>query len=234
MSGEPKKGTGFWNKVVNAKVWQLVLGALIVAAVSVSLTVTVNAVNEDNNARHAEADSQTSTAAPDDGQQKRQQDKPRKSRRGNLVKKVGDVAAIKTKTGKTIASWTLTKIDTAPECDADRDKPTNGHYVTLSFDVETADASTDTEQDLPLTLGSPAVWRYYLKDGTQWSGNPAGDYGAGCIADGNELLPGTIGAGTKASGTVVFDLPSTDGILVYDGGSFSGGWEYSLNAEHSA
>ena len=233
MSDESKKKTGFWNKVVNAKVWQLLLGTLIVAAVSVSLTVTVNAVNEDN-ARHAEADSQTSTAVPNDGQQKRQQDKPHKSRRGNLIKKIGDVAAIKTKSGKTIASWTLTKIDTAPECTVEQAKPTNGHYVTLSFDVETSDASTDIEQDLPLFLGSPAIWQYYLKDGTLWNGNPAGDsYGSGCIADSNELLPGNVGAGTRASGKIVFDIPSTDGILVYNGGSTNGGWEYSLSAEHS-
>ncbi len=99
----------------------------------------------------------------------------------------------------------------------------------LSFDVKTADASVDTEGSLPLSLGSPAVWRYYLKDGTLWNGNPDGDYSGSCI-DSNEALPGNIGAGTRASGKVVFDLPSTDGVLVFDQ-SLSGGWEYSLSDE---
>lgn len=225
------ENNSFWNRNISAKLWQLVVGAVAVAVVSVSLTVTVDAVHGDN-ARRSESNSEAGVSTSENDRLK-DATQSRKSKRGNLIKKVGDVAAIKTKSGKTIASWTLTKIDAAPQCVADsgvaEKQPENGHFVVLSFDVKTADASVDTEGSLPLSLGSPAVWRYYLKDGTLWNGNPDGDYSGSCI-DSNERLPGNIGAGTRASGKVVFDLPSTDGVLVFDQ-SLSGGWEYSLSGE---
>lgn len=61
--------------------------------------------------------------------------------------------------------------------------------------------------------------------GTCKFGDPAPEYA--CLTD-TETLPGSIGPGTQASGKVVFDIPSTDGILVYSDGP-SGGWEYPLS-----
>lgn len=107
-----------------------------------------------------------------------------------------------------------------------------GIFVTLSFGVKTADSSADIDKHLPLSLGFPGVWNYYLKDGTLWNGDPAGDYSESCL-DSTETLPGTIGAGTRASGKVVFDLPLTDGILAFDE-SLSGGWEYLLDGNHAS
>lgn len=227
------KTNSFLNRTVPVKIWQLIVGAVAIAAASILLVVMADAVNG-NNGQQGGTSRETNASVSGNGQSKTTS-KSRKSKRGNLIKRVGDLSMVKTTSGKTIASWTLTDIDVAPKCVADsgqsEKQPENGHFVVLSFDVKTANASADIDKHLPLSLGSPGVWKYYLKDGTLWNGNPAGDYSESCLAP-TETLPGTIGAGTRASGKVVFDLPSTDGILVFDE-SLSGGWEYSISGNGS-
>lgn len=43
-----------------------------------------------------------------------------------------------------------------------------------------------------------------------------------------DMLPDTIGPASKAQGKLVFDLPTTDGYLVYKDGDVTG-WEYPLS-----
>ena len=230
MEGNMSKNSIDNNGTVTVKTWQLIVGAILVMVISVASTIGVGTIlNGQRSKPSAEGSSAPSASNGDRGKTQR---KSTKSKRGNLVKGIGDKAAILTTDGKEIASWEVTSIDTNPTCDSGNGQSANGHFVVLTFDVVTSDASVDTNHTLPLSLGSPAIWQYYSADGSQWNGDPSGNYMQSCLTNSTELLPGSIGAGTHATGKVVFDLPSTDGVLAFST-NLDGGWEYDLSKGQS-
>ncbi|PWG59368.1 hypothetical protein [Bifidobacterium catulorum] len=204
---------------------QLVIAAIIVAAVSVACTLTVTAVINDNRARTTASESyrkpEKASSSPTTTS--------KKSERGYLIKHIGDKAAYtKSQNDRTeIASWTATKITLDPPCKGATDqwnnygKPKNGHFVTIDFTVQTTPQMRDSNISI-FTLGMQGAWKYIEKDRTQWSGNPMNSVTANCVPEQNRL-PDSIGPAVKAKGTVMFDLPSTDGYLVFDNG-----FEYPL------
>lgn len=170
-----------------------------------------------------------------------QTEKPKTSSRGNLIKRIGDTASIyKSQADKTLlASWTVTNITLDAPCvpayEGAETSPANGHFVVLDITVETT-SDFDSDSYGPLGLGAPGYWTYIQNDGTQWNGNLDGTSSKittyTCLPE-NQRLPQIIGQGVKAQGKVLFDLPSTDGYLVY--GNESGhGWEYPLAGHASA
>ncbi|MDF7665691.1 hypothetical protein [Bifidobacterium sp. ESL0745] len=156
----------------------------------------------------------------------KQAQEPKKSSRGNIVKHIGEEAGISGKDGKDVADWTVTNIVIGPQCDGpNKENPQAGHFVELDINAVTT-ADFDPNKLGSLSVGEPYMWKYIQKDGTQWNGMPGSTAAESCMAD-TEKLPSTINKGIKAHGKVVFDLPSTDGTLVYtQGGSL--GWEYPL------
>ena len=127
-----------------------------------------------------------------------------------------------------IASWTATKITLDSPCNGSKDqwsnygKPKNGHFVTIDFTVQTTPQMKDSDISI-LTLGVQGAWKYIEKDGTQWNGEPMNSVTANCVPE-QDRLPDSIGPAVKARGAVMFDLPSTDGYLVFDNG-----FEYPLS-----
>ncbi|NMM98080.1 hypothetical protein [Bifidobacterium olomucense] len=216
--------------VVVLKWWQLIIAAVVVVALSVGMTITVGMVIRDNEQRSATAEDykKPEKAEP------QQKEEPKTSSRGNLIKHIGDVAGISASAGSSdlIAQWTVKNIiidaPCTPAYEGASTTPSNGHFVMLDIEVETT-SEFDSRYG-QLALGSPAVWTYIEKDGTQWNGNLDGTIDNmpvySCIPD-NERLPGTIGQGVKAEGKVMLDVPSTDGYLVYKNGA--NGWEYPLS-----
>ncbi|OXN01442.1 hypothetical protein [Bifidobacterium vansinderenii] len=143
-----------------------------------------------------------------------------KNERGHLVKHIGDTAMYTKSQSSTepLAEWTATDITIDYQCTADYSEQShNGHYVAVNFDVQTQPEFTQSS----LYLGAMGGWKYIQKDGTMWNGIPEAE--TVCMPQ-EEQLPGSIGAGVKAQGKVLFDLPTTDGYLVYDDT-----WEYPLS-----
>lgn len=166
----------------------------------------------------------TSKAAQDEGQPP---SKIQRSSRGNIVKQIGEEAGISGPDGKDVATWTVTSITKDAKCTNPAAKqPEHGHYVVLDISAKTT-SKYDPNEYSSLSVGEPYMWKYIQRDGTQWNGMPGSSQAAECMAE-TENLPHTINQGITATGKVVFDLPSTDGILVYPHpGSQS--WEYSLS-----
>lgn len=229
MGEEPSK-----HHAVTLKVWQLIVALVVVAAIAVACTVGVNMVMRPDpkptptvTASDETMDSKVKET-PEQKKEKQEQ-KPEKSVRGNLVKRVGDVASIvKSPASKTpVASWTLKGVTVDQLCSTPYAEPAeNGHFVALDFDVTTGEDLTDHFM-MPLNLGVSAQWMYYLKDGTLWNGMRSGTTVYNCLPE-TETLPQSIGNATKASGKVLFDLPTTDGILVFSPYGDGTGWEYNL------
>lgn len=148
------------------------------------------------------------------------------AQRGHMLKKWGEEAGSTDPMNDAIlARWTLDNPNLDVQCDAQVSQPaTNGHYVSLDANVEASpDLSKGHTGDFDITYG----WSYYLADGTKFNGHvDSGDYGAfSCLQESETIT--SVGPGEKATGKVVFDLPSTDGTLVFESDGL--GWEYPLN-----
>lgn len=232
------------KSVVVLKWWQLIVALIVVMALSVGVTVGVNLLMRGNDSGSqsvpvAEPKQEQPQKAQPDSSESTQ---PKGNSRGNLVKKIGEVAGItKSTTDRTeVATWTVNSITLDAPCEPTYEgaetTPVNGHFVMFDITVETT-AEYDESEFGTLTLGSPAVWKYIQKDGTQWNGRPDGTISKpttySCLPD-DQRLPGTIGQGVKVHGKVMFDLPSTDGYLVYTQGGATTGWEYAISERSDA
>lgn len=217
------------------KWWHLLIAVIAVAALSVGCTLlAVNLTKPD-----AEASSEPETQQPVNPQESEPKENPEipkaeTSERGYLVKRIGDKSALLKPDGETeIASWTLTGIDVDASCTAEYSQPSeNGHFVILSFDVETGKDLIEVH-GYPFMLAAGGQWQYYLADGTLWNGAPVYGNAPSCLAQ-TERLPDSIGASTKASGKIAFDLPTTDGVLVFSDNGGIDGWEYPLKEHPTA
>lgn len=159
-------------------------------------------------------------------EQAQQQPEPETSERGNRVKHIGDTAYIYADASKKTewARWTVTNITLDAPCTNEYAEPSeNGHMVVMDVTVQT---TKDLPTDQPLYLGVTGDWQYVLKDGTI-SNAPVNGSAALCLPRA-DVLPDVIGTASKAQGKIVFDLPTTDGYLVYKDGDVTG-WEYPLS-----
>lgn len=160
-------------------------------------------------------------------EQAQQQPEPETSERGNLVKHIGDTAYIYADTSEKTewARWTVTNITLDAPCTNEYAEPSeNGHMVVMDV---TAQTTKDLPTDQPLYLGAPGAWQYVLKDGTISNAPVQGSASTMCLPQA-DMLPDTIGTASKAQGKLVFDLPTTDGYLVYKDVDATG-WEYPLS-----
>lgn len=159
-------------------------------------------------------------------EQAQQQPEPETSERGNRVKHIGDTAYIYADASRKTewARWTVTNITLDAPCTNEYAKPSeNGHMVVMDMTVQT---TKDLPTDQPLYLGVAGAWQYVLKDGTI-SNAPVQESAELCLPRA-DMLPDKIGTASKAQGKLVFDLPTTDGYLVYKDG-YDTGWEYPLS-----
>lgn len=159
-------------------------------------------------------------------EQAQQQPEPKTSERGNVVKHIGDTAYIYADASRKteLARWTVTNITLDAPCTDEGAEPSeNGHMVVMDVTVQT---TKDLPTDQTLYLGVTGYWQYVLKDGTI-SNAPVNGSAALCLPQA-DMLPSEIGPASKAQGKLVFDLPTTDGYLIYKGG-YATGWEYPLS-----
>lgn len=148
------------------------------------------------------------------------------SDRGNLVMAVGEGAAIESEDGEPQASFVINSITVDAPCTSpDAEPAENGHLVTLDVSVETT-AAVGTDDGMSSFAMDPYYFKAISSNGTTSNASPdtiATDY---CYDDA-QLLPATIGPGEKATGLVVLDLESPEGILVYEDYFSYYGWEWT-------
>lgn len=153
---------------------------------------------------------------------------PKLNERGNLVKKIGEEAGAYAADGKTdVATWTVTGVQKDFACTVPNPMaPSHGHFVALDASVATTPALK-----AQFGFGNGSTWQYIKKDGTVWNEDPESIASAACVPDADHL-PNDMGPGLKASGKVIFDLPDTDGYLVFPYVNEEGQrttWEYPLS-----
>lgn len=155
-------------------------------------------------------------------------DVPR-SPRGNIIKEVGEPARILTaeNNDEWAVNFTVTDIEIDPVCTREyASAPENGHMVALTVEAATASEPTFSESGMTGISFHPFHWKAIAPNGT--TVNTVYSVGADNCFTEAEMLP-DLGAGEKAIGKVVLDVPDVSGTLIYSWGAGTGWeWEYGV------
>jgi hypothetical protein len=154
----------------------------------------------------------------------------KRSPRGTIAKKVGDVAALCTDDSCTqfAVTFTVDKIEVDPKCTGkyarqSGSKPERGHFVALTFTVKTTDRFAD---DQAFFTVNPYDFSVVGPDGLTETPGP-GAYG--CLPD-SELLPtANYAPSSQYVGKMLVDTKHPKGILMFRPAVMgTGGWEWEF------
>lgn len=153
---------------------------------------------------------------------------PSTNARGNLVKKVGQLAGLSfpNSEDKMEMTFKVTSITPNFKCDAQfAQTPKNGHTVAIGIDETLAPKAVMGEGGGPLDAGWFS-WNAKIikRDGTTENGT---QLMSGCAKD-SESLPMQVGPGEHAKGLLVVDTSQTKGAVVLSLIFMQNGWEYSF------
>lgn len=138
------------------------------------------------------------------------------SPRGNVVMEPGKPAVIYGYEDEDLeaATFVVKSIKVDPTCTSPyAEAPKNGHFVTLDIEVETATEPDFTEATFGSFYVGSGAFKVIADNGT--TVNEVDGNGYTCF-DSGEQLPGNLGAGERATGKVVLDVPTAEGVIVYN------------------
>jgi hypothetical protein len=153
-----------------------------------------------------------------------------KSERDNIIRTVGQGAGLSDKSGNQAVSFVVNKITLDPACTGKYPRPSeNGHFLAL-------DISAQGFQPLKDVFGSGTFsmyasnWKLIAANGTTYNGDLGSGPALGCLPD-SEQLPDRVGIGEKVTGTLILDVPATEGTLVFKPTFADSGWEWQYPAK---
>lgn len=144
------------------------------------------------------------------------------SERGNLVKTVGQYFGLESTDGSgSAADAYVTGITVDPTCTgASAQASENGHFVKVDLDI-----TTFAGLNRPM-MPNAANWKVIAADGTTFNGDVGTVSARLCLNDA-EQVPDQVGPGEKVLGSVILDVPTTTGVLIYqDNPEASWEWAY--------
>ncbi len=146
--------------------------------------------------------------------------------RGNIVKAVGEPAAIRRSAdpeAPTILTFTVDQFVINPVCDSGFEQaPVTGNYLGIALRVETTPDYDARE------LRSFSEFDFAILDA---DGTPLGDVignGQICFGEEDELSHRRMGPGQQYEGWIVLDMPIREGTLVYSPPDQPNGWEWEF------
>ncbi|GAA1046115.1 hypothetical protein [Rothia amarae] len=150
--------------------------------------------------------------------------------RGNIEKQIGEEGSVTGEHNENIYSFKVTGIEPNFKCtDEYAQEPENGKFVKLDVQVSTADAKTMKDQYYGNSVNMQAgAWKYIAANGTTYNGQLGSGSSFMCLPE-SETIPAQIGPNEKVTGSVILDVPATDGTIVYSDPMTDGGWEYDLS-----
>ena len=154
-------------------------------------------------------------------------DEAKKSKRGNLIKEIGQGAGtFNIDTKDQLATFVVNAIEVDPVCTnpyAAEYPSENGHFIALDVSIETFPELAEAPYanfDL-----NPNNMKIIAPNGTTSNADLASMASYGCLDDAEELPSNGLGPAEKATGKIVIDSEVASGILVITEGG-STGWEY--------
>jgi hypothetical protein len=147
------------------------------------------------------------------------------SARGNLIKQIGETAGWGVSNADISVKFVVDKITVDPKCTTQFATPAqNGHLVKVDMRVETTPS-------MPTNFAysiNPGAWSAVGEDGsTQTSLATAPSFS--CL-NSNEQLPSQLSPASKYRGSIVLDVSSPTGTLIFSHPNPTlGGWEWTYS-----
>lgn len=153
-----------------------------------------------------------------------------KSDRGNIIRTLGQGAGLSDQSGNQAVSFVLNKITIDPVCTGNYARPPeNGHFLALDISAQTFPPLKDLFGSGQFDFGA-YNWKLIAANGTTYNGSLNSGPAIGCLADA-EKLPNRVGTGEKVTGTLILDVPATEGTLVFAPTFADASWEWQYPAK---
>lgn len=196
------------------------VSALVVAGIAGIVAAVVFTSTGDDTAAAAPTTTQLPTTAAATTTARATGESPR----GNLVKNVGETAAVGRPGQPPVAQWTVTDIAVDSPCTSSiAQPPENGHFVTLTVEAET---TPDFRPDaLPGGLHPANNWAIVTSDGfTQ-------PHAFSTPASRCEPLdfPSFLAPGSRYRFHLIFDSRTPDGVITFVPQPGASGWEWTFS-----
>lgn len=181
----------------------------------------------------SEPSESTASASPSMAAQSSQpptRTKPSANERGNFEGKFGETYTYKAPNGEKVYSFSVEGIELDAQCKSDIGQPAqNGHLVRVDLKGSTGTAEQLSKHlYMAIKVGGFSSWSYIFADGTTFDGPLGSSATFACLPQAGTFPP-LMGPSKDASGSMILDLPSTDGTLVYTDSNKKGSWEWSLS-----
>ena len=198
--------------------YALVMYRKISAFTQISLSLVVSGCSSNAREETTPLPSSTSSPAPatEDPELVR-------NARGNLTRSVGESFTFRTADSKVAATVRIDDIMANPKCNSEfSEKPKDGELVALTFTV-----TTETELAELGDVGfDGGWWKFITKKGITYNGDLDTIAAYSCLDDKDRIT--SVGPSEKAQGSVVLEVPDTEGVLIYGIGD---GIEFDLSKE---
>jgi hypothetical protein len=154
----------------------------------------------------------------------------KKSDRGNIIRAIGQGAGLSDKSGKQAVSFVVNKITIDPACTGQYPRPAqNGHFLAVDISAQTYPPLKDLFGSGQFDF-SAFNWKLIAANGTTYNGSLSSGPASGCLADAQKL-PDRVGTGEKVTGTLILDVPATEGVLVFAPTFADTSWEWQYPAK---
>lgn len=146
-----------------------------------------------------------------------------RTERGNLTRGIGETFSFRTSNDQKAATVRIDDIVENPKCDAEfSEKPKDGKLIALTFTV-----STEPELSELGDVGfDGGWWKFIGSNGITYNGDLEMFAAFSCLDEKDRIK--AVGPAEKAQGSVVLEVPDTNGILVY---GLTDGIEFDLSKE---
>lgn len=235
------------------KVWPWVLaaiGAVLVLVLTLIFGITVGKISSSSTnepqepvaaaaseASNSEAPASSDEQSPASGSDLQTPEIVELTDRGTLAMKPGASIISSTAEHGELASMMVHSIEVDPVCTGPYvQAPKNGHFVVMDVSVKVAPQSTLSAAGnfYPSVSLRQGGFRAVDNDGNVTPGNDIIGNGFGCLPE-EARVPVDVNAGEKASGKIIFDVPTAEGVIILPEllGPPSGmnGWEWAYPAQ---
>jgi hypothetical protein len=152
---------------------------------------------------------------------------PTLNARGNIVKTLGQEGGWGVVNGQPAVTFVVDAITPNQPCDNPyAGKPVNGHFLGVHMRMATAPGFDPNQGSFGM---STYFWKFIGSNGvTNTSLTSPGSYS--CLKDAENFPTAQLGPGQSYEGTIVLDLPETNGALIFAPGGVSNasGWEWDF------
>lgn len=235
------------------KVWPWVLaaiGAVLVLVLTLIFGIAVGKVGSSSNeepeepvaaapsvASDSEAPASSGGNSPATGSDLQSPEIVGLTDRGTVAMKPGASITTSTPEHGELASMMVHSIEVDPVCTGPYiQAPKNGHFVVMDVSVKVAPQSTLSAAGnyYPSVSLRQGGFRAVDNDGNVTPGNDIIGNGYGCLPE-EATVPVDVNAGDKASGKIIFDVPTAEGVIILpellEPASGNNGWEWAYPAQ---